>query len=57
MLRDIISELRILFAELLIHQALRVMPGNEPEAKLLKEATDSYFCQSAQHARWAKFPA
>lgn len=54
---NLLNELRILLADLLIHQALRIMPDSEIEAKLLKEATDDYFGQSAQHARWAKFPA
>ncbi|HYD66131.1 hypothetical protein [Azospirillum sp.] len=57
MLMNIVSELRILAAELLVHQALRVMPHNAPEAKPLTEALDGYLRQSAQLARWEKFPA
>lgn len=54
---SLFHELRILFAELLVHQALRVMPHNAPEAKPLSEALDGYLRESAQIARWAKFPA
>lgn len=53
----ILSELRILFAELLVHQALRVMPRTAPEAKPLAEALDGYVRASAQIAHWEKFPA
>lgn len=52
-----LNELRILFADWLIHQALWVMPANEPEAKLLNEHSQNYFRDSAQHARWQKWPA
>lgn len=51
------NELRILFAELLIHQALRVMPRSAPEAKPLAEACDGYMREASQITRWAKFPA
>jgi hypothetical protein len=51
------TELRIMLAELLLMQAQRVMPSHAPEAKPLAEALDLYFPQSAQIARWEKFPA
>lgn len=43
--------------EILLIQAQRIMPSTAPEAKPLKEALDGYFPQSAQIARWEKFPA
>jgi hypothetical protein len=56
MLMNLVSELRILFAELFLHQALRLMPADAPEAKPLAEALESYTRQSVQIARWQKFP-
>ena len=54
---NLFSELRIMFAELLLIYAQQVMPSHAPEAKPLKEALDGYFPQSAQIVRWEKFPA
>lgn len=54
---NILNELRILFAELLVHQALRAMPTGAPEATPLKEALEGYLHDSAQIARWQKWPA
>lgn len=54
---NLLNEIRILFAELLVHQALRVMPEGAPEAKPMSTAFDGYIRESAQIARWQKFPA
>lgn len=51
------NELRILFAELLIHQALRVMPRHAAEAVPLAKALDGYVTEASQIRRWEKFPA
>lgn len=56
-MRSIFNELRILYAEMLVHRALWVMPEGAPEAAPLKQALDGYVKESAQIARWAKTPA
>lgn len=57
LLRALWADLRIMKAEHRLHQARRTMPVGSLEAKLLKEATDEYFRQTDQHARWQKWPA
>jgi hypothetical protein len=53
---NLVFELRILLAELLLHQALRLMPADAPEAKPLAEALQSYTRQSVQIPRWQRYP-
>lgn len=53
----LINELRILIAELLFLQAVRIMPLDAPEAKSLEKAYTEYTVQALQHARWVKFPS
>lgn len=56
-MRSIFNELRILASDLLIHKALWLMPRDAAERKPLKDALDGYVQESAQIARWQKFPA
>lgn len=57
LLRALWADLRIMKAEHHLRQARRWAPAGMRESELLVEATDGYFEQAKQHARWEKFPA